>query len=200
MRTAPLVLAVSALFAACGQRSDQQNATTHDTTTAAGGEVSAAPAPAAAKAPSDAEIFALLTEANTAEIDAAKTALKKAHRTDVKAFAQQMITDHTKLLHGGKALADSLHVTPQPPATDSLATHVQQEKQTLGSTSGAAFDKTYMDAQVQDHQTVLALLQQFEGQAQDPKLKAMITKAQPIVQRHLDKAQAIDGKLAKPQA
>ena len=66
-----------------------------------------------------------------------------------------MITDHTKLLHGGKALAP---------------------------------------------QTVLTLLKQFEGQAQDPRLKSMISKAEPIVQRHLTHAQAVDAKLAAPAA
>jgi putative membrane protein len=171
----------------------------HDTTTAttAGGEVNAA---SNNSAPSDAQIFAVLTEANQAEIDAAKTALDKAKHADVKAFARQMLADHTKLLNGGKALADSLHVTPQPPANDSLATHVAQEKQQLSSVAAPTFDKTYMDAQVQDHQTVLALLKQFEGQAQDPRLKAMIAKAEPIVQRHLTRAQGVDAKLAVPTA
>lgn len=201
-RMTPIVLAVSACLFACGgpghqQQQADQRANAPDTTTATttAGEVSAT-----AKAPSDAEIFAVLTEANTAEIDAARTALSKAKHADVKAFAREMITDHEKLLHGGKALADSLHVTPEPPAIDSLATHVSQEKQTLSNATGATFDKTYMDAQVQDHQTVLAMLQQFEGQAQSPRLKAMITKAEPIVQRHLSRAQAVEAKLTVPAA
>jgi len=193
-KTAPLVLAVSSLLAACGQRSDQQvanqGATTRDTAAAASGEV--APSP---RAPTDAEIFATLTEANTAEIDAAKTALTKAKRADVKAFARMMIADHTKLLKGGKALADSLHVTPQPPANDSLGTHVQQEKQTLDSAGAATFDKTYMDAQVGDHETVLSMLKQFEGQAQSPQLKALITNAEPVVHRHLDHAKKLEGEM-----
>ncbi|HZS60676.1 MAG TPA: DUF4142 domain-containing protein [Gemmatimonadaceae bacterium] len=193
---------MSALALACGggnntnnQPAGRQAMPSPDTTPAtstAGGDVNTAP--------SDAQIFAVLSEANEAEIDAAKTALDKAKHADVKAFARQMIADHTKLLHGGKALADSLHVAPQPPANDSLATHVSQEKQQLSSVSAPTFDKTYMDAQVQDHETVLALLKQYEGQAQNPRLKGMITKAEPIVQRHLTHAQAVDAKLAAPAA
>jgi putative membrane protein len=161
---------------------------------------SAAPTSASA-APSDAQIFAILGEANHAEIDAANVALQKASHNRVKSFARQMIHDHTMLLHKGDALAQRLNVTPQPPANDSLAQHVQQEKQALGAAAaGPAFDKQYMDAQVQDHQTVYALLQQFAGQAQNAQLKTLITQAEPIVHQHLTRAQSIDASLGAPQS
>src|SRR5262249_22402786 len=201
-RTAPLVLALSALIVGC-QKSDQTNAagtTARDSQSGASGEVSTPATPVAAAKPSDAEIFAILTEANEAEIDAAKAAVSKSKHADVKAFARSMIADHTKLLKGGQALSDSLHVTPQAPGNDSLATHVQQGEQARGTAAGATLDKTYMDAQVQDHQTVLDLLKQFEGQATEPRLKALIQNAEPIVQRHLTRAQAIDAKLTANQA
>ncbi len=50
---------------------------------------------AAAQAPDDAQIASILVTANTVDIDAGKLAESKSSDTDVKAFAQRMITDHT---------------------------------------------------------------------------------------------------------
>src|SRR5579862_2107244 len=126
----------------------------------------------------------MLAEANEAEIASAR-------------FALQMIADHTTMLKKGRSLATALNLQPQPPTPDSLEQHAQQETNQLnGAASGRAFDKAYLDAQVQDHQTVLSLLQQFQGQAQHPEIKTLITGAEPTVQKHLDGAQHLDRQLA----
>lgn len=147
------------------------------------------------KAPSDAQIFALLHEANVAEMEMAKIALDKSQRADVKAFARAMIADHTNLLADGTRLADSLAVAPQLPANDSLTAHIAQETRALTTASPSAFDRTYMDGQIQDHQTVLSMLQQFESEAQHLRLKAYIAQVEPVVTTHLDRAQAVEAKV-----
>ena len=139
----------------------------------------------------------MLAEANEAEIASARLALQKASRASTKAFARQMIADHTTMLKKGRSLATALNLQPQPPTPDSLEQHAQQETNQLnGAASGRAFDKAYLDAQVQDHQTVLSLLQQFQGQAQHPELKTLITGAEPTVQKHLEQARHLDQQLA----
>jgi len=60
---------------------------------------------------------------------------------------------------------------------------------------GAAWDKAYIDNEVAVHQSVLSLLQSAQSAAQDTSLKALITKAQPLIQAHLTKAQDIQSKL-----
>jgi putative membrane protein len=187
-RTVPLVLAIVALLGACGP-----GASSHNTTMTAGGDVSASP-------PTDAEILAVLSEANTAEIDAANTALARSGSADVKAFARAMIADHTTLLNGGTLLADSLDVPPQPPADDSLTAHFAKEKQALLSATAATFDRTYMDAQVEDHQTVLLMLQRFENQARHRRLKALIAQVEAVVQDHLARAQTVEAKVTSATA
>jgi putative membrane protein len=145
---------------------------------------------------SDANILAVLHEANQAEIGAARLALTSSNSASVKSFAHQMIRDHTKLDHAGDSVAKATNITPALPANDSLSAHIAQETQQLTAAGkGAGFDKQYIDDQVQDHQTVLALLQQFQTQAQNPKVKAAVTGAMPIVQGHLDRAKRLSATL-----
>lgn len=148
-----------------------------------------------ASAITDANIFAELSEANQIEIAVGQMALQRAQSGDVKSFARRMISDHTKLLNAGESLAASLSIAPAPPSPDSLPQKADQETQTLSALTGAAFDKAYMDAQVADHRMVLDLLKQLEAAAQNPRLKALIAGAEPTVQSHLDRAQAIDSKV-----
>ena len=59
----------------------------------------------------------------------------------------------------------------------------------------AAFDRAYMTGQVQAHQQTLTELQSYQGMVQTPALRAMIEKAIPAVQQHLERAQRIQGQL-----
>jgi putative membrane protein len=61
---------------------------------------------------------------------------------------------------------------------------------------GKDWDKAYIDNEVAVHQSVLNLLQTASTAAQDTSLKALIMKAQPTIQAHLQKAQSIQSKLS----
>jgi putative membrane protein len=60
---------------------------------------------------------------------------------------------------------------------------------------GAAWDKAYIDNEVNVHQAVLNLVLTAQGAATDTSLKALLTKAAPNIQAHLTKAQDIQSKL-----
>jgi putative membrane protein len=60
---------------------------------------------------------------------------------------------------------------------------------------GAEFDRTYIDQEVAAHQAVLDLVNQAHGQADNAELKALIEKARPVIQKHLDQAREIRKKL-----
>lgn len=157
--------------------------------------VAAAPA-AGAGSPTDTTILAVLHEANEAEIAAARVALDKSTNARVQSFAHEMIHDHARMDRQGALVASALNVTPIPLANDSLAAHLTEESAQLSAAAqGPAFDKAYIDAQVQDHETVLALLQRFQPAAQHDAVKTTITDAMPVVQKHLDQARAIQVRL-----
>ena len=140
-------------------------------------------APALSKA--DQSIVDGMARANIAEIEAAKLALSKSQSADVKAFAQQMIDDHTKALGNVTSLAQNKGVNlPTEPDAKHKAMAAK-----LGKLSGAAFDKAYMaQAGVDDHGKVLAALKKDQAKAKDPDVKALAAKMLPTVEQHLHSA------------
>jgi putative membrane protein len=153
----------------------------------------------AAKAPmTDANIVALLDEANKSDSAAGAFALKKASDKNVKAFAKMMMGEHHGLRVEGLALAKKLKVTPEAPADDPVKAAASSEMSALQSAgSGAAFDKTYIDQEVTVHKAVIDLAQKAHDEAQSAELKALIEKAKPVLQKHLDRAESLQQQLGK---
>ena len=89
-------------------------------------------AAAAANAPlTDANIVALLDEANQGDSAAGAFALKQASDPGVKAFAKMMMGEHHALRVQGLALAKKLKVTPEAPANDPVKTAGSSEMSAL---------------------------------------------------------------------
>jgi len=195
-----LTLAVIAAAAGCQRR---ETGMVRDTTAGAPETTamnpSAAPAESAAGATaklSDANIVALLDEANKADSSAGAAALKKATSPDVKAFARLMQNEHHALRVQGQQLAKKLKVTPEPPANDPLAPAAKAEMDTLQATpKGAQFDRVYITQEVAAHKAVLDVLDKGKASAENAELKDLIDKAKPVVQKHLDRAEEIEKKL-----
>lgn len=141
---------------------------------------------------SDANILALLDEANAADSSEGAIAATKGTSAAVRNFGKQMVADHHKMRVQGEALAKKLSLTPTPPAGDNTTSDAQKEMDNLNATAkGKDFDKAYVDGQVDDHKKVLDLAVKAMAQAQSTELKNLIQKATPIVQSHLDKAESI---------
>jgi len=144
---------------------------------------------------SDNTIFATIASANEAEIEAGKIAQGKATNASVRAFANDMVREHTALQQQAQQLATKLELAPQPLANDSIAARSNTHQTALSSASGAAFDRQYMEFQVADHESTLAMLRQAERAAANPELKSFIRGAIPNVEQHLTRARDIRSKL-----
>ena len=191
LRLAALSAAALAVVA-CGKKDD-----TAADTTAASGMMADTSAMAASSTKtggtwSDANIFALLDEANAADSSAGAIAATKGTSGSVRAFAKDMMRDHHSMRAQGAALAKKLNITPEAPTGDPVGPMAQTETNTLNSTAkGKDFDKAYVDAEVGAHKAVLDIATKSAGQTQNTELKNMIQKAAPLVQAHLDKVEAI---------
>jgi putative membrane protein len=196
-RTVP-ALALALALGACNTPRDRDVASNAP----AGAETATVPADTAASAPSapaelsDANIVALLDHANAADSTAGALAATKATNPEVKQFAKLMMSEHHTLRKQGADLAKQLKVTPEPPANDPVTPLAKQETQALQSApKGAEFDKTYIDQEVAAHQAVLDLANQAHDQADNAQLKALIEKAKPVIEKHLDQAKQLQQKL-----
>ena len=147
--------------------------------------------------PTDPQIAAIVVTANQVDIDAGKLAERKAHATDVKAFAKRMVTDHAGVNKAAVGLAEKLHLTPEGnPTSESLKQGGDQNLATLRTLSGKAFDKAYIDHEVAYHQAVLdAMDKALIPGAQNAQLKALLVKVRPAFVDHLNHAKMIQSTL-----
>jgi len=205
-RRAAVAAGLLILLAGCkGQKGSENAGMASDTTggamTSGAGDTASMAGGAQPGALSDANIVALLDEANMADSASGAYALTKATNPEVKAFAKLMIGEHHALRAQGQQLAKRLNVTPEAPADDPLKPAVQAEMTALkGAAKGAAFDQTYIDQEIGIHKAVLDLAGKAHDAAQNADLKKLIEQAKPVIQKHLDRAEAIQKKLGKPTA
>jgi putative membrane protein len=122
-----------------------------------------------------------------AEITLSQLALERASSPEIKQFAQTMVTDHTKSTSLLKPIAAD-HGVNLP---ESRGPQIDEKVKRLEKQSGAAFDKTYIEIMVTDHEEVLHAFEAEAGKAADPQLKDFIVTVQPIVANHLQMAKAI---------
>jgi putative membrane protein len=124
------------------------------------------------------------------EVRMGRLAEQQALAMDVRAFGQHMVTDHTELNEklDTIALKEGLKtpVTSDPKDNEALADLAKQH--------GAAFDHAYVQGQIADHQSAVALYQREAASGSDPALKKFATDALPTLRQHLEMAQAAEGK------
>lgn len=147
--------------------------------------------------PSDPQIVGIVSAANQIDIDTAKLALKKTKNDQVKQYAQQMVDDHTKLQKSVDDLAKKLNVKPEPSDTSkSLHTAAATEMKKLRGLKGKAFDKAYIDREVDFHQQVIdAASKVLIPNAQNAELKSALEGAAPMLQGHLERAKQIQSSM-----
>jgi putative membrane protein len=148
-------------------------------------------------APNDAQIAGIVVAANTVDINAGKLAESQSNNKDVKAFAKQMITDHTGVNKQATALVKKLNVTPEESDTSkSLKKNGAATVSKLKGMKGKDFDKAYIDNEVTYHQIVIdALDKTLIPNAKKPELKDTLVKVRPAFVAHLDHAKHIQASL-----
>jgi putative membrane protein len=102
-----------------------------------------------------------MTIANLAEVQLGKMASEKASNSDVKAFGQMMVKDHTEANSELKQIAMRMNI--QTPAQIDQKHKDLSDK--LSKLSGAEFDREYINAMVMGHEEVLGKLRAEAGSA-----------------------------------
>lgn len=106
----------------------------------------------------------------------------------IKAFAKDMIRDHTKSTAMVKAAAMKSGVHPKPPVmNDEQKSNIAA----LTGAKGAARDQLYIQQQKASHQQALDLMQDESGTGDKSALKAVAGKIVPVVQHHIEMLNAM---------
>jgi putative membrane protein len=163
------------------------------------------PAPVAA-APAetltDEQIVKITETINTGEVEQAKLAQKTSKNGKVKKYAQHMIQEHNKANKQTATVAKKAQITPaESPTAQNLSDKATRTKETLATTDKADFDKRYIDAQVEQHESVVLLIDsKLLPNASNPELKARLEEAKKMVEGHLAEAKEIQSNLATASA
>jgi putative membrane protein len=139
--------------------------------------------------PPAAEDFALMAaQSDEYEIQAGQDAVIQAVDPRVRAFAEQMISDHAKSgLTLRRAAAES-HLQPPPPALSSDQAMLLGALQSL---RGSQFDRTYMRQQVLAHSQAFSVAQNYAQNGSDTNLRSLAQSALTTVQHHADMARTL---------
>jgi putative membrane protein len=139
--------------------------------------------------PTTADFIKEAATSDMVEIAAAKIAGDKGN-TEEKKFAQAMITDHTKTTSELKSLVSSGDVKADlPTAIDDTD---QKKLDKLRDAKPDDFGSRYDPMQVSAHKDAISLFQRYSRSGDNPKLKDWAGKTLPMLQYHLQMAEALE--------
>lgn len=146
---------------------------------------------------SDAEIASVAVVANQNDIDFAYIAMEKSENPEVVNFAKTMVADHQAVIDMAVELVTKLGVTPMDNAVSKqYRENAEATMDMLKSKSAMTFDKAYVDNEVAYHKAVIdAVKSVLIPQAENGELKALLEKALPILEAHLEHAEMLQKKL-----
>ena len=147
------------------------------------------PSPEVSSKNTNAAILEQIHQANLKEIAVGKLAEEKASSDEVRAYADQLVKDHTSADQMVTATAQKIGARLR----DSSA---QRHKGTpvdkkLSSANGAQFDRVFLGQTSADHKKLMSELKQARDDASDDDIEALIDKIMPILQQHQDLAEIL---------
>ena len=145
---------------------------------------------AAAQDATDAKTFATMAaSSNDLEILSSQLALDVLEEGPTRAFAQQMITDHT-------AAAEKMTAAAKADGVDVAFAMLDEHQaiyQDLKAAEPAAFEESYIAMQRAAHDAAVALFEAYSEGGQDGELRTFSAAILPVLQHHRAEAQSLGG-------
>ncbi|HEX4479137.1 MAG TPA: DUF4142 domain-containing protein [Polyangiaceae bacterium] len=148
---------------------------------------------------SDSQILGVTDVANGGEVEQGDIAEKRGHAPAVKSFAQMMVNDHFAAKKEGAEIASKLGLKLAP--SEERARLQQNGDQVLTDLRKADkddFDRTYLKAQIKEHESVLKLIDSdLMPNANAPQIKTLLGDMRTHVEHHLSVAHSALDELSK---
>lgn len=133
--------------------------------------------------------------AGATEVEMGKLGAQKATNPEVKAYAQKMVSHHTKSNKELMAAAKSKGV--EVPTEPDLM-HKGMKEKFEHQAADADFNHDFMQQMVKDHKAAVELYETAANDTTlDPEFRALAKKTLPTLEEHLADAQQLEAKLAK---
>ena len=141
----------------------------------------------------DAQFVTEAASGGMMEVELGNYAGTAAKSKGVKDFGAMMVRDHSRMGDELKNLATRKNlVVPQTMGNDQ-----QQMVERLRKKTGAEFDKDYIDMMVNDHKEDIEKFRKEAESGKDADIRALASSALPILQAHLDSAQALQNSMKR---
>jgi putative membrane protein len=145
----------------------------------------------------DATIVAIFDNANTADIETGQLAAQRGHSNEVRQFGAMLARDHQMVRQQGRDLAKKLGFIPTPPSGDQSVQDRAVAMQRLSSLTGPAFDRAFLQHEVEFHETAIAAIENsLLPAAANAELRAMVAKVALAFKAHLDMARTLGRQFA----
>jgi putative membrane protein len=120
------------------------------------------------------------------EVESGKVAEVNSQNAQVKAFAKQMVRDHSKANEELKKLAEKMGILLPDAYPSDIRVHLEKMKEMKGAT----FDQHYMEMMVQDHDKTVALFKSALS-LKTKEISDFAKKTLPILEVHDQMAKQI---------
>ncbi len=126
------------------------------------------------------------------EVESSQMALQMSRSEPVRAFAQMMVSDHTRMMNEMMTMAGGMGMNMgSMPMMPKHAAMLQR----LRAASAADFDMMYKREQMMAHEEALMMHRAYAARGDNPTLKAMAARAAPMIQMHMSRARALPGRM-----
>jgi len=126
-------------------------------------------------------------ELNTEEVRLSELAAQQASNPEVRAFAQQLVTEHTQATTELGSLSTRKGLDPM-----AREDYDQRAVTKLGKKTGSDFDKAYLEKMVDAHDDAIDLFEKESKNAKDPELQAFANKLLPSLREHQQHARTLE--------
>jgi len=148
-------------------------------------------------------ILGKLHHVNQEEIEAGKMAQSNGGAR-AQDFGRMLVDDHTKadreLTDVAKKLNVDLSAAPMHKSPDKAQEKMQEKMKMhdkLASLHGDEFDKAFGKHMADGHEKMITLVRSWRTDCKDPGLCSYLDKTLPVLQKHLDAAQALQRPVAQ---
>ena len=132
--------------------------------------------------PSERTFLDKAAEFSRDEVGLAKMALSQARGSEVKAFAQQIATDHQQINDALASLRRKKGAAPEP--TGEIVSAAAQK---LAQKTGADFDREFVRVLAGVHADTVILFEQALGDAKDSDIRELLGAYLPMLREHQNK-------------
>ena len=126
------------------------------------------------------------------EMESGTVALQKSNNDDIKKFAQKMIDDHKA---ADEKLTETLKQANLAQPEYAMLQDQRDLLMTLTALEGAAFDRKYVEDQIQAHKEAINLLDTYSKRGDNAALKQLASTLLPTIKEHLQLAEGLSPKV-----